>query len=98
MLSAELHAIELSPIVWPINEVGVAGLGVLEQEDARDPRAKIVVKLNIRRILVIATNDKELSNACQQKILRGYRSATRKSRKFTRIDLVVYSLFPPRLT
>ncbi len=65
VLSAELHAIELSPIVWPMNEVRVGDLGVLEQEDVIDQSAKITVKRNARRILVIATNHEKLSEACQ---------------------------------
>ena len=67
MLSAELHAIELSPMVWPMNEVGVADLGLLEQEGVIDQRAKITVKRNARRILVTATNHEKLQEACQQK-------------------------------
>ena len=92
MLSAELHAIELSPIVWPMNEVGVGDLGVLEQEDVIDQSAKITVKRNARRILVIATNHEKLSEACQKKNLGGYRSTTRNLRRFTRTNLVVYSI------
>ncbi len=63
LLSAELHAIELSPIVWPMNEVVVVELGVLEQEDISDPRAKIAVRLKVRRILVIAISGKRQSEA-----------------------------------
>ncbi len=46
-----------------MNEVVVVELGVLEQEDISDPRAKIAVRLKVRRILVIAISGKRQSEA-----------------------------------
>jgi hypothetical protein len=57
VFSEELHAIELSPIVWPMKAVGIGGSGLLRQEEhANKPDSKMRFESNFDFIRIIANS------------------------------------------
>jgi len=56
VFSEELHPIELSPIVWPMKTVGVAGLGLSGQEEHTSTLHTKIKFENQFRFIRIITN------------------------------------------
>ena len=72
MFSEELHPIELSPIVWPMNTVAVGGLGLSGQEEHTSTlHTKVRFESKFRFIRIIANHYTETATIAKTGALQG---------------------------